>query len=148
VSREFAWDPWMLLRSIPHITYGTTANLPVGERARFYPESDVILLADHLSQAERRVSMTHELVHRGRGHRSCATPGLERKQERACERETARLLIPLNHLIDAMLWGCCIAEWAEQLWVDEPTVQTRLDHLHPAERGYLKRRIEMKEHTA
>jgi hypothetical protein len=148
MSRPFVWDPWTMLRSLPHVTYGKTAELPAGERGRYYLEHDVILLADDLSQVERRVSMTHELVHRRRGHSQCATPDLERKQERACDQETARLLVPLEQLADAMLWGCCIAEWADELWVDEPTLQTRLDHLHPSERGFLQRRIAMKESTA
>ena len=141
------WHPWRLLRHLPALTCDR-APLPAGERGRYYPDHDVILLADHLSQAQRRVTLTHELVHRRRGHTECATPYHEGKQERRCEQETARLLIPLDRLADALAWSVDRHEVAEELWVDVETLDTRLKHLHPAERGYLRRRLSMKEHTA
>jgi hypothetical protein len=35
---------------------------------------------------------------------------------------------------------------AEELWVCEDTLRVRLKHLHPAERGWLRRRLEQEGH--
>lgn len=40
-----------------------------------------------------------------------------------------------------MVWSQSAEEVAELLRVDVPTLTKRLEHLHMAERGYLKRRL-------
>ena len=141
------FDPWQVLASTPDLTVAR-APLPEGERGRFYPDQDVILLSDRLSQAERRSTLTHELVHRQRGHRECAALELAARQEARCEQEAARHLIALGALADSLLAECDLDQVADELCVDLETLTTRLAHLHPSERGYLQRRLSMKEHTA
>jgi hypothetical protein len=92
------------------------------------------------NQAERRCTATHELLHLQRGDTTC---------DWRTHRDAARLLIDLHALADALaLYGDDHAQIADELWVDRETLQARLDHLHPAERGYLRRRLSMKENSA
>lgn len=90
-------------------------------------------------QAERRCTATHELIHAERGHRGCQPPAVELSVRSEC----ARRLIGINALVDAVLFygEQNLPALADELWVDVETVTIRLNHLHPAERGYLDRRI-------
>jgi len=140
-------DPYSFLAEHPDLSM-TMAPLPDGERGRWYPDLHVILISDRLSQAERRCTLAHELVHRMRGDLHVADDLMRNRIERSCHLIAARLLIPLPDLVQAMLWSQEPAEVAEQLWVDLETLQTRVETLHPAERGYLRRRLATKEMTA
>jgi len=103
-----------------------------------------IRMAKDQLQVERRCTLTHELIHIERGDQGC-----EARAEDAVRRETARRLIPIRALGDAVVfWGDDLAALADELWVDEDTMQTRLDTLHPSERGYLKRRVALRDGAA
>lgn len=92
------------------------------------------------NQAERRCTATHELLHAERGDTSC---------DWRTHRDAARLLIDVHALGEALVfYGDDVAKVADELWVDVETLKARLDHLHPAERGYLRRRLSMREETA
>lgn len=105
----------------------------------------LIRINDGMLQTERRCTLAHELVHMEMGHSGPCTPG----EELAVAKEAARRLIPVAELASAVSFhGENWPAVADELWVDETTLRTRLDHLHPAERGYLKRRLAMKEETA
>lgn len=120
--------PWRVLRDDwPHIDLHY-AVLPPGVWG--LSDAHTIWLDDGLSQAERRCTLMHELVHREQGHEECQ----DEATEAAVHREVARRLIPLRLLESAMLWAQDILELADELWVDVETAQTRLDHLHPSER--------------
>lgn len=103
--------------------------------------SRVMTLHPDQDQAERRCTATHELLHAERGDTSC---------DWRTHRDAARLLIDLEPLCTAILtWGeANLAAIADELWVDEETLTARLKHLHPSERGYLLRRLSMREATA
>lgn len=126
--------PWRLLRDDwPHVDLHY-AELPAGTWG--LSDGRTIWLDEGLSQAERRCTLMHELVHMERGERSC--------QDDATETHVhvlvARRLIPLALLLSAIVWARDVLELADELWVDVETVQARLDHLHPAERAIISDR--------
>lgn len=95
-------------------------------------------LCSTLNQAERRCTLTHEIVHIERG----PVPDdryLANKEERVVDCITARRLISLEHLIDALVWNrCCTTEeTADDLWVDLPTLMNRVQNLTASERRYV-----------
>ena len=94
-------------------------------------------MADRLLQRERRSSLTHELEHVERGHTGCCDPA----EESLVRQAAAHRLISLEALASALAWTRDVTELAEELWVDETTVRTRLDHLHPSEQAFLRRRL-------
>ena len=54
---------------------------------------------------------------------------------------TGSLLIDLDALADALKWAHNLPEAADVLWMDVPTLQVRLDHLHPAEQAWLTNQL-------
>ena len=95
-----------------------------------------VVIDPALSQAQRRCVLAHELCHIERGP-TPSDPWLHRREERAVRREAARRLISLDDLALALRWSRNVTELADELWVDEPTLRTRLAHLTPAERAWL-----------
>lgn len=93
-----------------------------------------------MTQAERRSTCMHEVLHVERGP---VPMGLVDREEYRVRKESARLLLPNIKVVgEAIAWAYDLDEAAEELWVDVGTLRVRLDHLHPAERAYLKRRLE------
>lgn len=100
----------------------------------------VMTLHPDMNQAERRCTATHELIHAERGDTEC---------DPSVHQEAARRLITIEALGEALaFYGGDMHQVAEELWVDEDTLAVRLRHLHPSERGCLRRRLSMKENTA
>lgn len=98
-------------------------------------DGDTVLMNPRQTQAERRVTIMHELIHRERGHRNgCTGP-----EEEWVRQETARRLMPLWLLTDALRWSTDVGEIADHCWVDRDTVLCRLEHLHPTEIHSLRR---------
>lgn len=130
--------PWRELRRLSHLAVHWV-HLP----PRIWGATDGtrIWMDPRQSQVERRCTLAHELEHIRRGHRSCQTPAVERSVRHAA----ARYLVPDPHdLADALIWARGdLAEAADQLWVDQPTLTARLDavHLHPAERALIVARF-------
>lgn len=91
-----------------------------------------ISLRRGLLQAQRRSTLTHELVHLERGPLADHAV-LDAREEEAVEREAARRLIPLDRLVWAMQWSRDEYEVADKLWVDVDIVHARLRSLTPAE---------------
>lgn len=86
----------------------------------------------------------HELAHADRGDEHCSP-----KTDRLVNREAARLALPdIKAVAAALLWSGDINEQADELKTMPALLRTRLEHLHPSERGYLLRRLSMKEYTA
>jgi hypothetical protein len=129
-------DPYVLLAEHPDISLGFT-RLPDGERGRWYPDLHVILIDDRLTQAQRRCTLMHELVHRMRNDGHVLDPVLEARQEKACHETVARLLIPMHELRNAMQWGRDPQELADELWVDLDTLQARIKGLSAVEAAML-----------
>ncbi|QRY48768.1 hypothetical protein JVX93_21500 [Mycolicibacterium boenickei] len=91
-----------------------------------------IWLCRTLTQAERRCTLTHELVHRERGPVP-ADPAAAAREEQIVDEITARRLITLSQLAEGLRWSREPRELAEHLWVDRPTLETRMATLDPVE---------------
>lgn len=132
-------DPGALALRIPSLTI-TTALLPDGVNAYYYPEIDTIVLDERLSNAAKRCALMHELVHRAMQDDGDLPEHLDLVQERRCRAATARALIDIFDLGDALAWSDDRAEIAEHLVVDVETLDDRLDHrnLTRDETGYLR----------
>src|SRR5689334_17993855 len=88
-----------------------------------------VTLDSRLTQAERRCTIAHETEHI---HRGPVPPGLYDREEGRVDRIACRRLLPDVKVIgEAMAWARDIEEAADELWVDEATLRTRLRHLHP-----------------
>lgn len=121
------YHPWRELRRLAHLTV-EFAELAVGVWG--YTRGDLITLDATMLQDERRCTLEHELEHIRRGHVGCQPAAVEAHVHQT----VARRLIPFDDLLDALRWARNIHELADELWVDEGTVTTRLAHLHPSER--------------
>lgn len=128
--------PWRMLRELPEITLTWHESGPAGE---FFHEAMTLSIRHGLTQAQRRSVVRHELEHYARGP---VWEAWREREELACEVASARYLIDIRKLGEAMAWAHGIEEVADELWVDEDLVRVRLDHLHPAERAYLRERLE------
>jgi hypothetical protein len=125
------YDPWQDLHDNWPEVQVVLAPLPgrlLGELR--YP---LIRLRAASSAAQRRCTLTHELLHLERGVRECG-PWAAR-EERIIEAETARRLLPLQSLIAALRWlgaedhGAVAAA----LDVDTQILRARLDGLSSQE---------------
>lgn len=128
--------PWRRLRHTPEITLAWHDG---GEPGWYEFDTQTISLRRGMTQAERRSTLRHELEHHSRGSFTAAE--LDR-EERACELSAARDLIDVRKLGEAMAWVQNLSDVADELWVDEALVAIRLEHLHPAERAYLRQRLD------
>lgn len=134
------WDPSEALNARPAITY-LRAELPPGERGRYFRRYHAIVVDKDLLQAERRCVLAHELIHAENRDDCIPSAWLTEKHERDVDREAARRLIPVERLIDALLWTHNPFELAEELHVDEDTLRTRVACLTPPERERIVRRL-------
>lgn len=131
------WHPWRVLREkFPDAEVRHTDVLPATVLG--VTDGDDVWLARDMLQVERRCTLTHEIVHLERGHRGCQPPAVEAD----VERESARRLVPLRALGEALAWAHDEAEAADELWVDVATLRARLDGLAPEEIAYLRARLE------
>lgn len=136
--------PWRQLRHLAEWTLLWGA-LPDGVLGLTCWRSRTITLIPGLSQAQRRSVLAHELQHATSGP-AHPDPVLVARDELWADKESARKLISIRDLGEAMAWSTDLHEIADELWVDTATVRCRLQHLHPAERAYLRRRLECGEH--
>lgn len=132
--------PWRELRALNDWTLFFAA-LPEGVLGFTCWRTRSVTLCRGMSQAQRRSTIAHELEHIRTGP---AHPDqvLQAKDELAADKASARRLVDLRALGEAMAWSEDVDEIADELWVDRETVLTRLAHLHPAERAYLQRRLD------
>lgn len=93
-----------------------------------------VFLDDRLDSTERRCTLMHELIHAERGDTALADPVLNARQERIVHREAARRLIPIDALIAAYAFSSAHQSVAEELEVDNHTLQVRLQNLTTLER--------------
>lgn len=131
------YHPWRQLRSLSAWTLLWSPPRS-GARGECHWPTQTITLDPRLLQAERRSVLAHELEHVDRG----PMPGWAReREEEAVNALAARKLIGIRELGEALAWSLDPHEVAEELWVDVPTLQARLRHLHPAERHHLEHRL-------
>jgi hypothetical protein len=137
------WHPWRTIRNRPDIT--VRWRRLDGRLREWCADIRTITPDPRQLQRERRCTATHEAIRAERGDR-CGDP----KTELLVEKASARRLIGIYPLTEAVLFHGTtdLAAFAEELWVDEKTAQIRLEHLHPAERGYIERRLAAREGAA
>lgn len=138
------YHPWRALRSRAHLDV-SWRRLPAHTHASI-DGTGRIAVADDLTQVERRVTITHELVHDERG----IPHGHDPAEEIAVEREVARRLIPIEALIRVARLDLSMHDAAEELWVTPDVLACRLSSItHPAERAAWAAAVEeMREHHA
>lgn len=133
---DFSWHPWRTLRvHYPEVDVSCRFRLP--DHLMGLQQGHRIWLCRTLTQAERRCTLTHELVHRERGPVP-ADPAAAAAEERAVDQITARRLITLPSLVDGLRWTRDPHQLAEHLWVDQPTLRTRMTALDPLEVAQLE----------
>lgn len=138
-----------IVRLLAAMPWLTVAKANMADQGRYYPECETILVRRGLRGGRYNSTVVHEAVHAQRGDAPCADPASEALQEMRCERDAARLLIDVHDLADAAAaYPDDPHHVAEMLAVDYDTLAVRMKHLHPAERGYLKRRLAHTEETA
>jgi hypothetical protein len=132
-----SWHPWRELATTDDVHL-----VPLDVDGAWDPDQpESIWLDRSLNQAQRRSTLTHELIHRERGDEAGCTPWHTRHQERLVDAEAARRLIPLDALVEVLLWTVDTGEIAEALWVDPRTVHARLRDLSDAEHKLIDERL-------
>lgn len=132
------WHPWRTLATqYPHITVSCDHVLPRGVAGLWH--GDTIWLCKNLTQAERRSTLTHELIHVDRG---TVPPVHAKREEFYVDTLAARKLIPLPDLLRGLQWTNDDYELAEELWTDVHTVRVRRQNLTASERAWLADRVE------
>lgn len=133
------FHPWRTLRALAHVTLHWHDGGPAGLT---HFESATISLRRGMTQVERRCTLTHELEHIERGP---AVSGYGDAEEWVVRERSARRLVTLPRLVDAMLWSRDEYELADELWVDVGTVRDRLMSLSDDESRELLRRMDEAE---
>ena len=131
--------PWRALRDLDHVRVGWQPL--TGRRRAMTDGVQRIWMDTRLTQAERRTALAHELVHIEHGHEGCQ----DARTEVWVHQEAARWLIPLESLVDALLWARNEGEIADELWVTPDLVAARFDGLAAAEQDEISAAIARKE---
>lgn len=130
------YDPWHdLAVNWPEVD---VVIEPMGGRLLGLLRYPVIALRAGTSAAQRRCTLTHEIVHLERGIGDCGP--WSGREELLVHREVARRLVPLAELAAAVrdLGGSAVlAELAQALDVDSETARLRLDMLSSAELSHI-----------
>lgn len=129
------YDPWGELRRLDgwRVEF---VSFPGDRWGRADFQSHVISIDQDLTQAQRRSTLAHELVHVERGRPPDRCGGTDR-EELTVRDVCSRRLIELPQLGDALRWGGDELEMAAELWVSVTTLRFRLDHLTVAEQEWL-----------
>lgn len=127
------WHPWRHAADhYPHVVINCRRELPEHTWGlTSFPEQK-IWLCNRLRQVHRRCTLTHELIHLERGAMP-TDPRAVAREERIVDDLAARRLITFGDLVDGLRWTRDPGELAEALWVDSPTLRTRMAGLDPIE---------------
>ncbi|MBB1494112.1 ImmA/IrrE family metallo-endopeptidase [Propioniciclava sp. MC1595] len=133
------YHPWRHFRSFAHWDLAW-AHLPVSIVGLTDFGHERVTLDPRQTHAERRSTIAHEVAHIERGP---APRGWwwQQREEAVVDQLAARRLIGIRDLGEALAWSTDAHEVADELWVDVPTLEARLRHLHPSDRHYLRRRL-------
>lgn len=131
--------PWRALRALEDVEVGWVSL--AGDRQALTDGANRIWMDTDLTQVERRVALAHELIHIEYGH-ECSQDAVT---EAWVDREVARWLIPMDRLVDALLWAMSEHEIAEELWVTADMVAARFTGLTAAEQDEIDVAIARRE---
>lgn len=137
------YHPWRRFRGLAAWTLQQTV-LPSGVHGLTDWLTGTVSIELGLTQAERRCTLAHELVHIERGPVP-RDPWLAAREESQVEREAARRLVGVYELGEALAWSWCPQEVADELWVDTATLRARLNTLTADERAYLNARLAFRD---
>lgn len=90
-------------------------------------------------------TLTHELLHLRRGPLMCTSSRLLAREEAAIAAHSARLLVPMVSLLDALRWTPHLVEQAEFLGVDTDTVRARFGDLSSEELAAIRAQLRQEE---
>lgn len=141
------YSPWLdAARRYPHIHIEWHPIAPA--HAVWEPGSDVILVDENISRAERRCALAHELAHMDTGDRPTELCWFAARQETAADKLAARRLVDVEHLAGMLRWCTDPREVAAELEVTLSVLVLRMQHLHPAERGLIRNAVARREAVA
>ena len=135
------YSPWHHLRDHhPHLRVAFVDLRRVGCLGRW--TRNEIQLDRTANQSERRTVLTHELCHVESGPMPLDARAAI-IEERAIELRTAKMLITLDQLTEALIEHDqrIDQDTAETLWTTLPVVKTRIERLTPEEHAYIQQRI-------
>lgn len=129
------YHPWRRLRGLDDWLLEWD-QLPEGISGEINWPTHTITIDPRLSQAQRRCTLAHELVHIDLGLVSDVTWAAEQRVRDV----TARRLLPdIDAVASALADGVDIATASDELWVTEDILTDRLTTLADAERAMLNR---------
>lgn len=134
-------NPWEALRGLD-VTVRVEDDC--GLAGSWCARERIIRLHPGLTQRQRRSVLMHELVHAELEHEGPQPPAVEALVRKIA----ARRLIDVRDLSRALFLTDNVWDVADELWCRPVDVRTRLAHLHPSERGYLRARWLEREHSA
>lgn len=112
------------------------------------PRRQVILTDRRLSRVESRCTLAHAVAHLDLGHRAVFDGVVEAREELAADKLAARRLVNIYDLAAIAHEERPTHDLADALRVTVPVLTVRERHLHPSERGYLRRWLSLREMTA
>lgn len=123
-------EGWQLVR----------ARLAPGQLGETHWPSRTITLTLGLPYAAKRCTLLHECIHVERG--PSPAKAYDDREEAVVQRITARRLIDLRALAEALAESCDRLHVADLLEVTPAVLDTRLRCLHPSEVHYLRERLD------
>ncbi len=140
------YSPWDELAALPHIELrrespmcGRLGEYVLGAGCH---GGGLIRLEPSMPRRQMRSVLCHELRHHEFGDVGSACGKATARQERRADSSAARLLVNIHDLADAMvIHARHPSAVAVELRVSVDVVHARVEHLHPAERAYLRRRM-------
>lgn len=123
---QHPYHPWRALRALAGWTlhWHDLGDPDVLGRTDY--DQRTVTLSPGMTQAQRRSTIAHEVAHVERG----PVPGhMQAREEEAADATAAERLITAAALIEAARWARSVHELADELWVDEDTVECRLRNL-------------------
>lgn len=134
------YSPWGELAAHPEITLEWREL--VGRIGEYVHRDRLIVLDPRMPRRQMRSVLCHELRHAEAAHVGVECEKARRVQEIGVDRAAARLLIDVTDLGEALAFnGRHVTPTAVELRVSDKMLRVRLSSLHPAERGYLRRRL-------
>lgn len=113
-------------------------TIPLPDHLCGFTDGHRIWLNPRLNSVGRRCTLEHELVHVERG---IAPPWLEDREERIVNTIASRRLVPIDHLIDILVWTQNTENLAVIAWyldVDLSTLNARLLSVSDDERAAIE----------